>query len=74
MNQEALENLVRIHKLHREAADSNEVQGLVRSGNVRLKDAGLLSRWCDYLAWTSKHINEANTDLRFIIIPGYWAI
>lgn len=41
MNQEALENLVRIHKLHREAADSNEVQGLVRSGKVRLKDAGL---------------------------------
>jgi len=29
MNQEALENLVRIHKLHHEAADSNEVQGLI---------------------------------------------
>ncbi len=41
MNQEALENLVRIHKLHHEATDSNEVQGLIRSGNVRLKDAGL---------------------------------
>lgn len=41
MNQEALENLVRIHKLHHEPADSNEVQGLIQSGNVRLKDAGL---------------------------------
>lgn len=41
MNQEALENLVRIHKLHHEAADSNEVQSLIRSGNVRLQDAGL---------------------------------
>lgn len=41
MNQEALENLVRIHKLHHEATDSNEVQGLIRSGHVRLQDAGL---------------------------------
>jgi hypothetical protein len=41
MNKEALENLVRIHKLHHEAVDANEVQGLIQSGNVRLKDAGL---------------------------------
>lgn len=41
MNREALENLVRIHKLHHEATDSNEVQGLIRSGKVRLQDAGL---------------------------------
>ena len=41
MNQEALENLVRINKLHHEATDSNEVQGLIRSGSVRLQDAGL---------------------------------
>lgn len=41
MNHEALENLVRIHQLHHEPADANEVQGLIHSGNVRLKDAGL---------------------------------
>ena len=41
MNEDALENLVRIHKLHHEAVDTNEVQGLIQSGNVRLKDAGL---------------------------------
>lgn len=41
MNEEALENLVRIHKLHHEAVDANKVQGLIQSGNVRLKDAGL---------------------------------
>lgn len=41
MNKEALENLVRIHKLHPEAADASEVQGLIQSGRVRLKDAGM---------------------------------
>jgi hypothetical protein len=41
MNEEALENLVRIRKLHHEAVDANEVQGLIQSGSVRLKDAGL---------------------------------
>ena len=41
MNQKALENLVRIHKLHHESADASEVQGLIQSGNVRLKDASL---------------------------------
>ena len=41
MNTEALENSVRIHKLHHEAVDANEVQGLIQSGNVRLKDASL---------------------------------
>ena len=30
MNEEALENLVRIRKLHHEAVDANEVQGLVQ--------------------------------------------
>jgi len=41
MDKEALENLARIHKLHHETADINEVQGLIQSGSVRLKDAGL---------------------------------
>lgn len=41
MNQEALENLVRINKLHHEPADASEVQGLIQSGKVRLKDAGI---------------------------------
>ncbi len=41
MNKEALENLVRIHKLHPEPADANEIQGLIQSGSVRLKDAGM---------------------------------
>lgn len=41
MNEEALENLVQIHKLHYESADASEVQGLIQSGTVRLKDAGL---------------------------------
>jgi len=41
MDKEALENLAQIHKLHHEAADTNEVQGLIQSGSVRLKDAGL---------------------------------
>ena len=41
MNREALENLVRIHKLHHEAADTAEVRGLIQSGSVRLRDAGL---------------------------------
>ena len=41
MNTEALENSVRIHKLHHEAVDANEVHGLIQSGNVRLKDASL---------------------------------
>lgn len=43
MNQDALDNLVRINKLHREAADPREIEGLIQSGNVRLKDAGLES-------------------------------
>jgi len=41
MNEEALENLVRIHKLHHEPADAGEIQGLIQSGHVRLKDAAL---------------------------------
>lgn len=41
MNEKALENLVQIHKLHHEPADASEVQGLIQSGTVRLKDAGL---------------------------------
>ncbi|RBW48592.1 hypothetical protein [Marinobacter sp. F3R11] len=41
MNKEALDNLVRIHKLHHEAVDADEVQGLIQSGSLRLKDAGL---------------------------------
>ena len=41
MNKDALNNLVRIHKLHHEAADASEVQGLIQSGTVRLRDAGL---------------------------------
>lgn len=43
MNKEALDKLVQIHKLHPEAADAGEVQGLIHSGNVRLKDAKLES-------------------------------
>jgi len=34
MNEEALENLVRIHKLHHEPADAGEIQGLIQSGHV----------------------------------------
>ncbi len=30
MNKKALENLVNIHKLHHEAADASEVNGLIR--------------------------------------------
>lgn len=41
MNQEALENLVKVRKLHREAADPAEIKGLIHSGSVRLTDAGL---------------------------------
>jgi len=41
MNKEALDNLVRIHKLHHEEVDAYEVQGLIQSGSLRLKDAGL---------------------------------
>ncbi|MDY6840044.1 MAG: hypothetical protein SV429_00810 [Pseudomonadota bacterium] len=41
MNEEALGNQVRIHKLHHEPADASEVQGLIQSGSVRLKDAGM---------------------------------
>lgn len=33
MNEGALENLVRIHKLHHEPADAAEVQRLIQSGN-----------------------------------------
>ncbi|WP_165857225.1 MULTISPECIES: hypothetical protein [Marinobacter] len=43
MNTEALDNLVRTGKLHHEAADSGEVQGLIQSGSTRLKDANLSS-------------------------------
>ncbi|BES73218.1 hypothetical protein RE428_42360 [Marinobacter nanhaiticus D15-8W] len=41
MNKQALDNLVKIHKLHTEPRDSAEVDGLIRSGTVRLKDAAL---------------------------------
>lgn len=43
MNQEALENLVKVRKLHREAADPVEINGLIHSGSVRLQDARLKS-------------------------------
>lgn len=39
MNQEALENLVRIGQLHPEPSDRQEIKGLINSGTVRLKDA-----------------------------------
>lgn len=41
MDKEALENLAQIHKLHHEAADANEIQGLIQSGSVRLKPASI---------------------------------
>lgn len=43
MNKEALENLVNIRKLHHEAADASEVNGLIQSGSIRLQDAKLES-------------------------------
>ena len=43
MNKEARENLVDIRKLHHEAADVIEVNGLLQSGTIRLQDAHLES-------------------------------
>jgi len=43
MNKEQLENLAKVRKLHPEAPDSAEIQGLIRSGSTRLRDAGLES-------------------------------
>ncbi|RBP32522.1 hypothetical protein DET50_10382 [Marinobacter pelagius] len=43
MNQEQLENLAKVRKLHPEAPDPAEIQGLIRSGSTRLRDAGLES-------------------------------
>ena len=63
MNEEALENLVRIHKLHHEAVDANEVQGLIQSGNVRLKDAGLEALSQESRGCTYYRINLTNTHI-----------
>lgn len=43
MNKEALDNLVRINKLHHETPYSSEIKGLVHSGTIRLQDAWLES-------------------------------
>jgi hypothetical protein len=40
MSSDSLENLVRIEKLKREAPRSDELEGLLHSGQARLKDAG----------------------------------
>lgn len=43
MNSESLDNLVKINKLHRKSPDAEEINGLIRSGTVRLNDARLES-------------------------------
>jgi len=43
MTSKALDNLLRVGKLKSEPADPEEVAGLVHSGSVRLRDAGLES-------------------------------
>lgn len=61
MNKEALENLVRIQKLHHESADASEIQGLIQSGNVRLKDAGLEALSLESRGCTNDGINHLIT-------------
>jgi hypothetical protein len=41
MPQQQLDNLVRIGKLKAEASSNSEIDGLMRSGKARLRDAGL---------------------------------
>lgn len=43
MPREELDNLVRVRKLKAEPAEAEEIAGLLRSGLVRLKDAGNVS-------------------------------
>ena len=43
MSSSPLDNLVRIGKLKREPPEQAELEGLIKSGSVRLKDAGIES-------------------------------
>lgn len=72
MNTEALENLVRVHKLHHEVTDFNEVQGLIRSGSIRLRDARLESLSLESrfdLSYSAAHAFSLAALRHF----GYWS-
>ena len=55
---DALDNLVKIHKLHREAFDQREFDGMLMAAKIRLTDANLegLSKESQFsLAYAAAH-------------------